>query len=264
MILSNTNSQITTLTLNQPELHNAFDERLITELTEKLEKINQDPNIRVVILAANGKSFCAGADVHWMQKMANYSYEENLADAKKLAKLMYVLYSLQKPTIALVQGPAYGGGVGLVACCDIAIANPTANFCLSEVKIGLVPAVISPYVIKAIGERAARRYFLTAEKFTASEAQNLGLIHIIVPTEELQQKGDQLAKLLLNNSPQALTCAKQLIAEVTSRSLEQELIDITTKYIADIRISAEGQEGLKAFLEKREPQWQKIKKNPNF
>lgn len=255
MLLINQNESITTITLNRPEIHNAFDDELIQQLTTTLEKINNDKTVRVVILAANGKSFCAGADLKWMQKMANYLRDENLQDAHALAKLMKTLNDLNKPTIALVQGAAYGGGVGLVACCDIAIASTEASFCFSEVKIGLVPAIISPYSIRAIGERAARRYFLTAEKFSAEEAYRLGLVHLVVPPAELNTTSEKIAKTLLNNSPQAVTAAKQLIAKVTDQAIDNDLIQTTVECIADIRVSAEGQEGLKAFLEKRSPNW---------
>jgi len=255
MIELSTTANIATVTLNRPEIHNAFDDALIQQLTALLEKINHDASIRVVILAANGKSFCAGADVNWMKKMAAYTQQENLADSQALAKLMQTLNDLSKPTIALVQGAAYGGGVGLVACCDIAIANTQATFCFSEVRIGLVPAVISPYAIKAIGERAARRYFLTAEKFDATEAYRLGLLHAIVPPEELISTGEKIAQTLLTNSPQAITIAKHLIPNVSNKSIDQELIQLTTECIAAIRVSQEGQEGLTAFLEKRAPKW---------
>lgn len=256
MLLTSIKQNIATITLNRPELHNAFDDQLIQQLTTELENINKDPNIRVVILTANGKSFCAGADLNWMKKMAGYSREENLKDSLALAQLMKTLNTLSKPTIALVQGSAYGGGVGLIACCDIAIANSKANFCLSEVKIGLTPAVISPYVITAIGERATRRYFLTAEQFNTEEALHLGLIHQTVSSlEELQNVGEQIAQKFLNNSPQAITITKRLIANVTGKPIDDNLIKLTAQDIADIRVSAEGQEGLKAFLEKRKPNW---------
>lgn len=255
MLDTSITKNIATLTLNRPEVHNAFDDELISQLILALEKIEKEPNIRAVILAANGKSFCAGADIHWMQRMSNYSRQQNLQDAHSLARLMQTLNNLSKPTIALVQGPAYGGGVGLVACCDIAIGTPNVTFCLSEVKIGLVPAVISPYVIKAIGERAARRYFLTAEKFAAQEAYRLGLLHVVVDPNDLHATGEQLAQVLLTNSPQAILAAKQLIAKVTDRPIDNNLLDLTAETIADIRISEEGQEGLKAFLEKRRPNW---------
>jgi methylglutaconyl-CoA hydratase len=255
MILETISAGVATLTFNRPELHNAFNDEFIQKLIEILERINGDPKVHVVVLAANGKSFCAGADLNWMRRMADYSLEENHEDALALARLMHTLYTLEKPTIALIQGAAMGGGVGLAACCDITIASEPAIFCLSEVKIGLIPAVISPYVIAAMGERAARRYFLTAEAFTSHEAYRLGLVHQVVPLDALTTTGELMAKTLLNNSPGAIRVAKKLIQDVVNQPLNQALIEKTAAYIADIRISAEGQEGLKAFLEKRKPNW---------
>jgi len=255
-IISNIKNSILTLTLNRPDLHNAFNDETIALLTQKLKDAETDANVRVIMLAANGKSFCAGADLNWMRKMVHYTYEQNLADARALAELMQTLHGLSKPTIALVQGAAYGGGVGLIACCDIAIASDTAIFCFSETKIGLVPAVISPYVIRAMGERAAQRYFLTAETLDAYEAHRLGLIHIITNAEQLIDTGNSIAETLLNNSPQALRETKKLTREINSLSIDAA-INTTTNCIAKIRISTEGQEGLNAFLEKRKPDWAK-------
>lgn len=248
-------NNIISLTLNRPDIHNAFDDKLIQEFIIALDNIHNDKNIRAVIIAANGKNFCAGADLNWMQRMANYSYEENLADAQQLATLMYKLNALNKPTIALVQGGTYGGGVGLVACCDIAIAATNANFCLSEVKIGLIPSVISPYIIAAVGERAARRYFLTAERFNAETAQQFGLIHTVVEEDKLRETGEQVIQHLLQNSPAAILAAKQLIKDISNKNIDAKLIEDTAKRIAKIRVSPEGKEGLSAFLEKRKPKW---------
>ena len=244
-----------TLTLNRPELHNAFDDALIAELTAALRQLEADPAVRVVILAANGKSFSAGADLNWMRRMADYSDAENLADSRALAELMATLNHLSKPTIALVQGAAYGGGVGLVACCDIAIATPRASFCLSEVKLGLIPAVISPYVVAAIGERACRRYFLSAERFDAAEAMRLGLVHEIVEEEALRGSAARFCTALLENGPAALSAAKELIFHVARQPLGAELQETTARSIAGIRASQEGREGLSAFLAKRKPYW---------
>jgi methylglutaconyl-CoA hydratase len=247
-----------TLTMNRPELHNAFDDVLINDLTTKLRDLEDDPDIRVVILAASGKSFSAGADLNWMRRMADYSREQNLADAEGLAELMRTLDTLSKPTIALVQGAAYGGGVGLVACCDIAIATRQASFCLSEVKLGLIPAVISPYVVTAIGSRAARRYFLSAEAFDAGEAHRLGLVHQVVADEhELAAAADRMTARLLVNGPGAMVSAKNLVAAVAGRHVDDALIANTAGRIADQRSSPEGREGLSAFLEKRMPSWVK-------
>jgi methylglutaconyl-CoA hydratase len=248
-------NNIATITLNKPEKHNAFDDAIIESLTETLTTINNEPTIRMVILKAHGKNFCAGADLGWMQRMASYNEAENLNDSIKLARLMQTLYSLSKPTIVLVQGAAIGGGVGLVACCDIAIAANNASFCLSEVKIGLIPAVISPYVIQAMGARAARRYFLTAEKFSANTAYQLGLVHEIVPFEQLETVANEFSQLILQNSPSAISSAKQLIHDVTAQPITDELIQDTAKRIAAIRVSPEGQAGLKAFLTKQPAPW---------
>lgn len=244
-----------TLTLNRPELHNAFDDALITELTTALRELEANPEVRVVILAANGKSFSAGADLNWMRRMADYSDAENLADSRALAELMATLNHLAKPTIALVQGAAYGGGVGLVACCDIAIATPRASFCLSEVKLGLIPAVISPYVVAAIGERAARRYCLTAERFDATEALRLGLVNEIVEEEALRGTAARFSTALLENGPAAISAAKELVFQVARQPLGAELREATARRIASIRASQEGREGLSAFLAKRKPSW---------
>lgn len=244
---------IATITLDRIEVHNAFDDTLIRELQNLLERINKDNSIRVVILAAIGKSFSAGADLNWMQRMVNYTYEENLQDAAMLSQLMQTLKFLEKPTIARVQGAAYGGGVGLVACCDIAVASTDAIFCLSEVKIGLAPVVISPYVIQAIGERAAHRYFLTAEPITAEKAHQLGLIAELAAPEALNQVVEGIVTALLQNSPEAIIVAKEVINRGVT--LDPHMIEQNLKTIANLRISAEGQEGMTAFLRKRKPKW---------
>jgi methylglutaconyl-CoA hydratase len=249
---------IATLTMNRPKLHNAFDDLLIEELTAALLRLSSDNRCRVVLLTGSGKSFSAGADLNWMRRMADYTREENLRDALGLATLMQTLNSLAKPTIALVQGATYGGGVGLVACCDMAIATERATFCLSEVKLGLLPAVISPYVIGAIGSRACRRYFLTAEAFDAAEAGRLGLVHEVVADDAaLRSRGQELATLLLKNGPRAMAAAKELIAGVAGRVVDAGLISDTAGRIAERRASTEGREGLTAFLEKRTPEWAK-------
>ncbi|NJN47392.1 MAG: enoyl-CoA hydratase/isomerase family protein [Candidatus Competibacteraceae bacterium] len=239
---------IATVRLNRPALHNAFDDALIETLTAELQRLEADASVRTVVLAANGRSFSAGADLHWMRRMATYSYDQNVADARQLANLLSTLNNLTKPTIAKVQGPALGGGVGLVACCDVAVAAETATFALSEVRLGLIPAVISPYVIQAIGERQARRYFLTAERFDAKEAMRIGLVHRVVAVEQLDSTIDQLCQTLLANSPAALTAAKALISAV-GQSPNEATIDGTAHRIARIRASPEGREGVTAFLE---------------
>lgn len=244
-----------TITLNRPELHNAFDDTLINSLTEELKRLERDPGVRVILLAARGKSFSSGADLNWMRRMADYSFIENLTDAMGLADLMKTLANISKPTIALVQGAAIGGGVGLVACCDIALATEEASFCLSEVKLGLIPAVISPYVAAAIGSRATRRYFITAERFDAEAACRLGLVHEVMPAAELAARGDELSRTLLRNGPQAMASVKALVAEVALSYLDDDLIADTAERIAETRASEEGREGLSAYLEKRPPNW---------
>lgn len=253
--LSITPQGVASLTLNRPEVHNAFDDTMIEQIIAALQQLADDPSVRILVLKANGKNFSAGADLNWMRSMAEKDYQQNLDDAARLAELMRLLNVFPKPTIAMVQGAAFGGAVGLVACCDIAIADPKASFCLSEVKIGLIPAVISPYVIRAIGERASRRYFITAERFFADEALRLGLVHQVAESDSLDDSVQLLTKQLLQNSPAAVSAAKALIATVSQQAIDEPVITKTTEAIAQIRVSAEGQEGLTAFLTKRSPNW---------
>lgn len=248
---------IATVTLNRPEKHNAFDEVIIRQLNDAFREVDSNNSIKVMILEAKGKNFSAGADLAWMKRMADYSYEDNLKDAKALADMLHTLNFMSKPTIARVQGAAFGGAVGLVSCCDISIGTTDARFSLSEVKIGLMPATISPYVIAAIGERAARRYFLTAEVFLADEAQNLGLLSEVVDVENLDHSISALVEKLLANSPAAITAAKALVFNIANKPVSNTLIDYTSECIASIRVTAEAQEGLAAFLEKRQPSWLK-------
>ena len=243
------------ITLNRADRHNAFDDAVIAELADILDRVAVNSEVKVVVLAAKGKSFSAGADLGWMKRTAAYSIADNEADALVLAQMLSKLDTLAKPTVALVQGGAYGGGVGLVAACDMAIAADNALFCLSEVKLGLIPSVISPYVLAAMGARAARRYFLTAERFNAAEAHRLGLIHDVVPADDLVAAGDRLTADLLVAGPAALAKAKQLIAHVAGQPINTDLITETARRIAEARASAEGQEGISAFLERRKPGW---------
>jgi len=245
-----------TLWLNRPERHNAFDDGLIAELSAALAALAADSAIRVLLLAGRGKSFSAGADLAWMKHMAGNTAAENEADAQKMAEMLHRLDSLPKPTVALVQGAAMGGGVGLVAACDIAIATEDAQFAFSEARLGLTPATISPYVIAAIGPRAARRYFLTAERFDARRALGLGLVSAVVPAAALAAAANKLADILCQNSPGAMAEAKRLIADVTGRPIDAALRYETAGRIARQRASAEGREGVAAFLEKRKPNWQ--------
>ena len=243
------------VTLNRPDLHNAFDDALIHELTLALEEAARDPSVRVLVLAGAGKSFSAGADLNWMKRMASYSEADNARDAVALANLMRTLAGLPKPTIARVQGAALGGGVGLVACCDIAVASEDAVFSLSEVRLGLIPSVISPYVLRAIGRRASHRYFLTAERFPALEALRIGLVHEVVPAAKLDNCVEALAAELMKGGSHAQAAAKQLISDVAEAKLDDSLVAETARRIAAIRVSAEGREGIGSFLEKRKPRW---------
>src|SRR5690606_27323592 len=246
---------VATLTLNRPDRHNAFNAEVIAELAATLRDLDGNDAVRVVVLTGAGKSFSAGADLNWMKAMAGYSEAENLDDSLRLAELMRTLNELGKPTIARINGHVFGGGVGLVACCDIAIAVEHARFALSEVKLGLIPAVISPYVIAAMGERHARRFFLTAAAMSAETAQNVGLVHEIAAVEELDNAVEREIDLLLQGGPAAQGIAKQLIRNVVRDEMQrEELHHYTAKLIAQTRVSAEGQEGLAAFLEKRQPE----------
>lgn len=248
---------VATVTLNRPDVHNAFDDALIAGLTKTFEAVGTDSKVRVVILAGAGKSFSAGADIKWMRRMAEYSRAENVRDAETLATMLKTLNDIPKPTLAVVQGAAIGGGVGLVSCCDIALAAEDAVFSLSEAKLGLIPATIGPYVLAAIGARQARRYFLTAERFSARDAVRVGLVHEVVPAAELPEARARHIAGLLKNGPQAMGAAKALIRDIAGRPIERGLIKETAERIADIRASEEGKEGLSAFLEKRPARWVK-------
>ncbi len=257
--LSVNSNGVARLTLDRPDVHNAFDDHLIAELTHKLRELDHNPAVRVVVLAAKGKSFSAGADLNWMKGVARYSEAENIRDAVALASLMRTLDTMTKPTVARVHGAAFGGGVGLVACCDIAVASTAATFSLSEVRLGLIPAVISPYVIAAIGSRNARRYFLSAERFDAREALRIGLVHSAVEDSELDNTVERILDELLKGGPKAIAAAKDLIAHVAHRPIDQLLAEETAARIAQIRVSPEGQEGIAAFLDKRPAGWTKSK-----
>ncbi len=246
---------VVTIRLNRAETHNAFDDRMIAAISEALDQAAAEESARVVILAAEGKSFCAGADINWMRRMAGYSFDENLRDAGLLASMLHKLYSLRMPSIARVQGAAYGGGVGLVSCCDMVVASPAASFCLSEVRIGLIPATISPYVIRAMGERAATRYSMTAEQISAQRAQELGLVSELVEADELDATVEKLVTYILRNGPRAVGEAKRLVQDFASVPLSAEVRQETSRRIAETRSSSEGREGLSAFLEKRKPNW---------
>jgi methylglutaconyl-CoA hydratase len=243
------------VTLDRPEVRNAFDDALIRELQNCFQSLAANKAVRVVVLAGNGPAFCAGADLNWMKRMAGYGYAENLADAQALATMLATLDRLPQPTIARVHGPAFAGGTGLVAACDIAVGTPEAKFCFSEAKLGLSPATISPYVVRAIGERMARRYFLTAEVFGADEALRIGLLSTLVPAADLEPAIDNLLKHLLAGGPEAHVKIKDLIRSVTGRQVDDALSADTAKRIAEIRVSPEGREGIASFLEKRKASW---------
>lgn len=246
---------VVTLTLNRPDVHNAFDDALIADLSRMLDRLNGDRTVRAIVLTSIGRSFSAGADLEWMRRAASQSYEENRADAARLAKLLHTLDRLSKPTLAIVQGAAYGGGVGLVACCDIAIASDTATFCLSEVKLGLTPATICPYVINAIGPRWARRLFQTAEAISAAAAREIGLVHEVVLPAELAQRQEAVLSALLRGAPGAQSDSKELVFLCEGRWIDDALRVETGRRIAARRASEEGREGIAAFLGKRKPAW---------
>ena len=247
---------VETVTINRPEVRNAFNDEVITELTAVFVELAKRDEVRCVVLAGAGAAFCAGADLNWMKRIAGYTREENVADATGLARMLDLVFRCPKPTIARVQGDVYAGGTGLVAACDMAVSVDTANYCLSEVKLGLIPATISPYVIRAMGTRAAHRYFLTAERFSAAEAHRIGLVHEVVKADELDAKVGELAKALVQAGPQAVKACKQLLHDVAGHEITAGLVQRTVENIADIRASDEGREGIQSFLGKRKPNWQ--------
>ena len=243
------------ITLNRPEVRNAFNDAVIAELTEAFQSLGQRDDVRAIVLAAEGPAFCAGADLNWMRRMADYTRAENLADAAKLADMLRVMFECPKPTVARVQGDVFAGGLGLIAACDMAVSVDTATYCLSEVKLGLIPATISPYVIRAMGARAAHRYFLTAERFSAQEAHRIGLVHEVVGADALDAKVNELLKALTSASPNAVRACKRLVQDVAEREINAALVASTVAGIADIRASDEGREGVQSFLQKRKPSW---------
>ena len=243
------------ITLTQPEIRNAFSDEVIAEITAAFIEVGGRADVRAVVLAAEGPAFCAGANLNWMRRMADYTRDENIADAGKLAEMLRVIYECPKPTIARVQGDVYAGGMGLVAACDMAVAVQEAHFCLSEVKIGLIPATIAPYVLRAMGTRAGQRYFLTGERFDAAEALRIGFVHQVVAADDLDSAVDGLLKHLLSAGPAAVRACKRLVDDVAGREINAALVARTVECIADIRASAEGKEGVQAFLNKRKPNW---------
>lgn len=243
------------VTLARPEVRNAFNDEVIAALSQAFTALGDDAQVRAIVLAAEGPAFCAGADLNWMRRMADYTREENLQDAAQLAFMLRTIYECPKPTIARVQGDVYAGGMGLVAACDIAVSVDSAHYCLSEVKLGLIPATISPYVIRAMGPRVAHRWFLTAERFSAAEALRIGFVHAVVAAEQLDAEVAGLLKALTGASPNAVRECKKLLQDVAGRDITRLLIDRTVEGIADIRASDEGKEGVQSFLQKRKPAW---------
>jgi methylglutaconyl-CoA hydratase len=241
--------------LAREKVRNAFNETLIAELASAFTRLGADAGVRAIVLAGRGPAFCAGADLDWMRRMAGYSFDENRADARALADMLRTIHECPKPTIARVHGDAYAGGMGLVAACDIAVAANTANFCLSETKLGLIPATISPYVIRALGEQAARRYALTAERFDAAEALRLGFVHALAPADGLDARIGEILAALMQTSDAAVSAAKRLVREVAGRPVDDALVADTAERIAAVRASEDGREGVRAFLDKRKPRW---------
>lgn len=243
------------VTLDRPDVRNAFDDATIVELTAAFRALDDDATVRAIVLAASGPAFCAGADLNWMKRMAGYSDTENRADALGLATMLNTIYACKKPVIARVQGDAYAGGMGLVAACDIAVSADTANYCLSEARLGLMPATIAPYVIRAMGARAAHRYFVSAERFDAAEALRIGYVHQVVKADQLDAAVDALAAAIAANSPNAVVECKRLVVDLADKAIDEVLIADTADRIARIRASDEGREGVRSFLEKRKPSW---------
>lgn len=256
ILLTRERPGVATLCLNRPQRRNAFDDATVAGLTAAFDALSRDDGVRVLVLTAAGDHFCAGADLQWMRRMAAADYDENHRDALALAHMLRQLDELPQITIARVQGPAYGGGVGLISCCDIAVGAASASFCLSEVRLGLMPATIAPYVVAAIGSRAARRYFTTAERFSAAQAQALGLLSEVAEPMALDGVVQHWVDELLKGGPAAVAASKRLVAQVARAPRDPALLAATSEGIARMRVSAEGQEGMCAFLEKRKPSWQ--------
>lgn len=241
--------------LNRPDVRNAFNDGVIAELTQAFGELGADPQLRCITLGGRGKAFCAGADLNWMKAMAAYDWEANRADAQALADMLHAIYSCPVPVVGRIHGDCYAGGVGLAAVCDVLVAVQGVQFCLSEARLGLLPATIGPYVLKALGEQASRRYFITAERFSAEEAHRLGFVHECVPPEALDARVEGLVQALVNNGPAAVKACKQLVQDVAGRPISTELRADTARRIADIRVSVEGQAGIRSFLDKTPPPW---------
>ena len=258
-LLIDVTGHIATITLNRPDVRNAFNSDVILEMAQAFSELGKRDDVRCIVLAANGPAFCAGADLNWMRSMADYTRDQNVDDAGQLGAMMHAVYACPKPTIAKIQGDVYAGGTGLVAACDMAVSVDTAFYCLSEVKLGLIPATISPYVIRAMGARAAHRYFLTAERFDAAEALRIGFVHEVVKPDALDVKVAELAQALVNAGPEAVKLCKKLVQDVAEQAITPELVRMTVQCIADVRVSPEGREGVQSFLQKRKPSWLPVK-----
>ncbi|QIM54130.1 enoyl-CoA hydratase/isomerase family protein [Hydrogenophaga crocea] len=253
--LTRPSAHVARVWLNRPEVRNAFNDEVIAALTRTFEALAQDPDLRVVVLGAHGKAFCAGADLHWMKAMAGYSWEENRADAQRLADMLWTLDQCPVPIVGRIQGDCYAGGMGLAAVCDVLVAVEGATFCLSEARLGLLPATISPYVVRAMGAQSARRYMVTAERFGAAQAHALGMVHELATPDTLDARVDELVATLVANGPAAVRACKALVRDVAGQPITAELRGETARRIADIRASEEGREGLASFLNKRPPHW---------
>jgi methylglutaconyl-CoA hydratase len=241
--------------LNRPDVRNAFNDGVIAELTAAFRELGQDASLRAIVLGGHGKAFCAGADLSWMKAMAGYSWEQNRDDAQALADMLWAIYSCPLPVVGRIHGDCYAGGVGLASVCDVLVAAEGVHFCLSEAKLGLLPATIGPYVIKAMGEQAARRWFVTAERFSATRAAAFGFVHEVVGADQLDARVDEIVAALVANGPQAVKACKRLVQDLASRPIDDALRADTARRIADIRASDEGREGVRSFLEKRSPAW---------
>jgi methylglutaconyl-CoA hydratase len=250
-----TNGAVARVFLNRPEVRNAFSDAVIAELTATFQTLGGDSSVRAIVLGGHGKAFCAGADLNWMRAMADYSWEQNRADAQALADMLWAIYSCPHPVVGRIHGDCYAGGVGLAAVCDVLVAAEGIQFCLSEARLGLLPATIGPYVVRALGEQAARRYFATAERFSSAEAHRLGFVHELAAADALDAKVDAIVQALVANGPAAVKACKRLVQDLAGQPITAALREDTARRIADIRASAEGREGVQAFLQKRTPSW---------
>ena len=255
MIEVQVDDRVAKVFLNRPDVRNAFNDSVIAELTQAFTDLGRNPNLRAIVLGGHGKAFCAGADLNWMRAMAGFSWGENQADAQRLAQMLWTIYSSPVPVVGRLHGDCYAGGMGLAAACDVLVAAEGMQFCLSEARLGLLPATIGPYVLRAMGEQAARRYFITAERFSASQARDMGFVHEVVPAHALDAKVDEIVALLVANGPAAVKACKRLVQDFAGRDITADLRAESARRIADIRASDEGREGVQAFLNKREPAW---------